>query len=92
VGRGLINLTQSRDVFSGGFSAKPLSHVRVESDWIIPAYRAYDRPTLTGPVSQIIQAAIDEVEEIPTETTVAKVSTAVAGGQGGHDRNRDFGD
>jgi alkylation response protein AidB-like acyl-CoA dehydrogenase len=34
-----------------------LDNVRVESDWIIPAYRAYDRPTLTGPVSQIIQAA-----------------------------------
>jgi hypothetical protein len=112
----------------------------VESDWIIPAYRAYDRPTLTGPLSQIIQAAIDagiartairetiefvrtkarpwidsnvekasedpltisqigdleirlhaaeallqraarlldEAEEIPTETTVAKVSIAVA--------------
>ena len=117
-----------------------LQNVRVESDWIIPAYQAYDRPTLTGPVSQIIQAAIDagiartaiqetiefvrtktrpwmdsnvekasedpltisqvgdleirlhaaeallqraarfldEAEEIPTETTVAKVSTAVA--------------
>jgi SfnB family sulfur acquisition oxidoreductase len=36
-----------------------LDNVRVESDWIIPAYRAYDRPTLTGPLSQIIQAAID---------------------------------
>jgi SfnB family sulfur acquisition oxidoreductase len=36
-----------------------LENVRVERDWIIPAYRAYDRPTLTGPVSQIIQAAID---------------------------------
>jgi SfnB family sulfur acquisition oxidoreductase len=117
-----------------------LDNVRVERDWIIPAYRAYDRPTLTGPVSQIIQAAIDagiartavretiefvrtkarpwidsnvekasedpltisqvgdleirlhaaeallqraarfldEAEEIPAETTVAKVSTAVA--------------
>jgi SfnB family sulfur acquisition oxidoreductase len=36
-----------------------LENVRAESDWIIPAYQAYDRPTLTGPVSQIIQAAID---------------------------------
>jgi SfnB family sulfur acquisition oxidoreductase len=36
-----------------------LDNVRVESDWIIPAYQAYDRPTLTGPLSQIIQAAID---------------------------------
>jgi SfnB family sulfur acquisition oxidoreductase len=36
-----------------------LDNVRVEAEWIIPAYRAYDRPTLTGPLSQIIQAAID---------------------------------
>jgi SfnB family sulfur acquisition oxidoreductase len=36
-----------------------LENVRVERDWIVPAYQAYDRPTLTGPVSQIIQAAID---------------------------------
>ena len=36
-----------------------LDNVRVEADWIIPAYRAYDRPTLTGPLSQIIHAAID---------------------------------
>jgi alkylation response protein AidB-like acyl-CoA dehydrogenase len=33
--------------------------VRVKSNWIVPAYRAYERPTLTGPLSQIIQAAID---------------------------------
>ena len=36
-----------------------LENVRVKSNWIVPAYRAYDRPTLTGPLSQIIQAAID---------------------------------
>jgi SfnB family sulfur acquisition oxidoreductase len=36
-----------------------LENVRVKLDWIVPAYRAYDRPTLTGPLSQIIQAAID---------------------------------
>ena len=36
-----------------------LENVRVRSDWIVPAYRAYDRPTLTGPLSQIIQAGID---------------------------------
>ena len=36
-----------------------LENVRVKSDWIVPAYQAYDRPTLTGPLSQIIQAAID---------------------------------
>jgi SfnB family sulfur acquisition oxidoreductase len=117
-----------------------LENVRVEKQWIIPAYQAYDRPTLTGPVSQIIQAAIDagigrtairetiefvrtkarpwidsnvekasedpltisqigdleirlhsaeallqraarfldEAEEVPSETTVARISTAVA--------------
>ena len=36
-----------------------LENVRVKSAWIVPAYQAYDRPTLTGPLSQIIQAAID---------------------------------
>src|SRR3984893_17506786 len=36
-----------------------LENVRVKSDWIVPAYQAYDRPTLTSPLSQIIQAAID---------------------------------
>jgi SfnB family sulfur acquisition oxidoreductase len=36
-----------------------LDHVRVEGDWIIPTFRAVDRPTLKGPFSQIIQAAID---------------------------------
>jgi len=36
-----------------------LENVRVKSDWIVPAYKAFDRPTLTGPLSQIIQAAID---------------------------------
>ena len=36
-----------------------LENVRAKSEWIVPAYKAYDRPTLTGPLSQIIQAAID---------------------------------
>jgi SfnB family sulfur acquisition oxidoreductase len=36
-----------------------LENVRVEAEWVIPGYQAYDRPTLTGPLSQIIQAAID---------------------------------
>jgi SfnB family sulfur acquisition oxidoreductase len=36
-----------------------LENVRVKSNWIVPAYRAYERPTLTGALSQIIQAAID---------------------------------
>ncbi len=36
-----------------------LDHVRVEGDWIISTYQADDRPTLTGSLSQIIQAAID---------------------------------
>jgi SfnB family sulfur acquisition oxidoreductase len=36
-----------------------LENVRVKTDWVIPGHKAYDRPTLTGPLSQIIQAAID---------------------------------
>jgi SfnB family sulfur acquisition oxidoreductase len=36
-----------------------LENVRVKPEWIIPGHKAYDRPTLTGPLSQIIQAAID---------------------------------
>jgi alkylation response protein AidB-like acyl-CoA dehydrogenase len=36
-----------------------LENVRVRPEWIIPGYKAYERPTLTGPLSQIIQAAID---------------------------------
>jgi SfnB family sulfur acquisition oxidoreductase len=34
-------------------------NVRVQPEWIIPAYRGFDRPTFTGPLSQIIHAAID---------------------------------
>jgi SfnB family sulfur acquisition oxidoreductase len=36
-----------------------LENVRVQPEWIIPAHRGFDRPTFTGPLSQIIQAAID---------------------------------
>ncbi len=36
-----------------------LENVRVKSDWIVPGYKAFERPTLTGPLSQVIQAAID---------------------------------
>jgi len=36
-----------------------LENVRVQPEWIIPGYKAFERPTLTGPLSQIIQAAID---------------------------------
>ncbi len=36
-----------------------LEGVRVRPEWVIPGHRAYERPTFTGPVSQIIQAAID---------------------------------
>jgi SfnB family sulfur acquisition oxidoreductase len=36
-----------------------LEGVRVKAEWVIPGYKAYDRPTLTGPLSQVIQAAID---------------------------------
>jgi SfnB family sulfur acquisition oxidoreductase len=36
-----------------------LDHVRVPKTHVIPAHRSFDRPTASGPVSQIIQAAID---------------------------------
>jgi SfnB family sulfur acquisition oxidoreductase len=36
-----------------------LENVQVKAEWVIAAHQAYDRPTLTGPLSQIIQAAID---------------------------------
>jgi SfnB family sulfur acquisition oxidoreductase len=36
-----------------------LENVRVRPEWIIPGYKSFERPTLTGPLSQIIQAAID---------------------------------
>ena len=36
-----------------------LENVRVQPEWIIPAHRGFDRPTFTGPLSQVIQAAID---------------------------------
>lgn len=36
-----------------------LDHVRVPASHVLPAYRVTDFPTLNGPISQIIQAAID---------------------------------
>ncbi len=36
-----------------------LENVRVSASHVLPAYRVSDQPTLNGPVSQIIQAAID---------------------------------
>src|ERR1700747_1792890 len=36
-----------------------LENVRVKPEWIIPAHRGFDRPTFTGPLSQIIHSAID---------------------------------
>ncbi|MDR6382638.1 SfnB family sulfur acquisition oxidoreductase [Paraburkholderia caribensis] len=36
-----------------------LEHVRVPASHVLPAQRVSDEPTLNGPVSQIIQAAID---------------------------------
>ncbi|MFM0644243.1 SfnB family sulfur acquisition oxidoreductase [Paraburkholderia bryophila] len=36
-----------------------LDHVRVPASHVLPAHRVSDFPTLNGPVSQIIQAAID---------------------------------
>ncbi|WP_027816273.1 SfnB family sulfur acquisition oxidoreductase [Paraburkholderia bannensis] len=36
-----------------------LDNVRVSASHVLPAYQVSDQPTLNGPVSQIIQAAID---------------------------------
>ncbi|MBB3105037.1 SfnB family sulfur acquisition oxidoreductase [Azomonas macrocytogenes] len=36
-----------------------IENVRVPASEVIPAWRAYDQPTADGPVSQIIQAAVD---------------------------------
>ncbi|WP_321950933.1 SfnB family sulfur acquisition oxidoreductase [Paraburkholderia bannensis] len=36
-----------------------LENVRVNASHVLPAYQVSDQPTLNGPVSQIIQAAID---------------------------------
>jgi len=36
-----------------------LENVRVRPEWVIPAHRGFDRPTFTGPLSQIIHASID---------------------------------
>jgi len=36
-----------------------LDHVRVPASHVLPAHRVTDFPTLNGPISQIIQAAID---------------------------------
>lgn len=36
-----------------------IDRVRVPLSAVIPAWKAYDRPTADGPVSQIIQAAVD---------------------------------
>jgi SfnB family sulfur acquisition oxidoreductase len=36
-----------------------LTNVRVPKDLVIPAFQAFARPTASGPISQILQAAID---------------------------------
>jgi len=36
-----------------------LVDVRVAADRVVPTWKAFDRPTAAGPISQIIQAAID---------------------------------
>ncbi|RMR52339.1 Acyl-CoA dehydrogenase protein [Pseudomonas syringae pv. actinidiae] len=45
-----------RTTASGG---AVLNAVRVPSSAVIPAHRAFDEPTADGPISQIIQAAVD---------------------------------
>jgi len=36
-----------------------VDNVRVPASHLLPAHRAFDRPTAAGPISQIIQAAVD---------------------------------
>jgi len=36
-----------------------VENVRVPASHLLPAHRAYDRPTAAGPIAQIIQAAVD---------------------------------
>ena len=36
-----------------------IENVRVPANHLLPAHRAFDRPTAAGPISQIIQAAVD---------------------------------
>ncbi|QJI29678.1 SfnB family sulfur acquisition oxidoreductase [Pseudomonas sp. ADAK18] len=45
-----------RTTASGGVT---LNAVKVPLDAVIPAHKAYDQPTADGPISQIIQAAVD---------------------------------
>ncbi|WP_047336546.1 SfnB family sulfur acquisition oxidoreductase [Pseudomonas protegens] len=45
-----------RTTASGGVSLKA---VRVPRSAVIPAHRAFDQPTADGPISQVIQAAVD---------------------------------
>jgi SfnB family sulfur acquisition oxidoreductase len=50
--------------------------LRVRPEWIIPAYRGFERPTFTGPLSQIIQAAIDAgIARAAVEETIRFVRT-----------------
>ena len=51
-------------------------HVRVPKARVIAAHRAFDRPTAAGPVSQIIQAAVDAgIAKGTIEDTIAFITT-----------------
>ncbi len=57
-----------------GSGSVTLDHVRVDADHVVPAYRAYETPTVHGPIAQIIHAAIDAgIARRAVEETIAFV-------------------
>lgn len=53
-----------------------LVNVRVPKERVVPTWKAFDRPTAAGPISQIIQAAIDlGIAQGALDDTVAFVRT-----------------
>lgn len=53
-----------------------VTNVRVPADRIIPAYKAFERATPAGPISQIIQAAVDAgIAKGAVEATIEFVRT-----------------
>jgi SfnB family sulfur acquisition oxidoreductase len=59
-----------------GSGTATFQNVRVPRKLVLPAYRAFERPTAAGPISQIIQAAIDlGIATGALEDTIAFVRT-----------------
>ncbi len=53
-----------------------LTEVRVPKDRVVPAYQAFARPTASGPISQILQAAIDAgIAKGTIDDTIAFIRT-----------------